>query len=124
MEHAHFVVFDQTRSESGTLGPSMLLKGSVLELCIAFRQPLDRGASSSSNHPEVRLYTVAKRQPPAGHRLDWNEDLSGERRLGEQEAEEELMDGHAIQAFVYNGDGDCLRHYLVVQAPAPQWRLP
>src|SRR6185436_3700397 len=106
MEHRHFVLFDQTKSPSGALGPAMLLKGSVFQLCIALIQPLDRGVSSSSNHPEVRLYTVAGRQPPPGYCLHWNEELSGERRLGVQEAEAELMDGNAIQAFLYNGDGD------------------
>lgn len=122
MEHPLYVLFDQTEAEDGVLGPSLLMRGDVFHLCCAIEAPLNR--RGPARPAESRLYSVEARRVPQLHRLAWNDELRGVRRLGVSEADLELLAGNPIQAFLYNGDGDCVRHYLVLPMGEPRVWLP
>ncbi len=122
MDHPLYVLFDQTAAEDETFGPSILMRGDAFHLCRAIEAPLN--ARRPAQPAESRVYSLKPRCLPKLRSLGWNEDLNGERRLGLKEADAELLAGNAMQVFVYNGDGDCVRHYLVLPVAEPRISLP
>lgn len=117
----HVIVFDQTNARPRTLGPAVILSD-VLNLGFALREPFER--RQPAQLPEVDFYTVEDRCVPEPTRLEWNASLSGETLLEQAVALQALADGHVVQAFVFNGDGDCIRHFLLVPAGEPTVWMP
>jgi len=49
----------------------------------------------------------------------WNDDLDNERLLNGNEAvDAALDDSQLVQAFLFSGDGDCVRHYVIMRVEA------
>jgi hypothetical protein len=117
------VVFDQTRADGPVLGRCWFMETSVRQLTTALC------FSPTARHEwEARLYTVDAAAEggiglPAVHDLHWNATLQGQRLLDEDAASEQLRAGNAVQVFVFNGDADCIRHYLVLPLPEPVFWL-
>jgi len=118
------VVFDQQFVEGAALGPWRLMQATLQQIITALKYPV-----GARHPPDTRLYTVegAPRQSvslPPLHDLFWSRDLAGQRELNESEAAEALASGNAIQLFIYNGDSDCVRHYLLLPLDEPVSWLP
>jgi len=120
------VVFDQTRpTDASTLGRWVFMETALFQLITALEYPFSERYPGASS----RLYCVkgdAWREVrlPEIHDVHWNLDLDGERLLQRDEATAYLERGEAIQIFIFNGDADVVRHYLVVPLPPPVFWLP
>jgi PPOX class probable F420-dependent enzyme len=114
MINHRLVVFDQTHADPTALGRRWFMETTVRQLTTAL-------CFSATAHHEwsARLYTVGAAaeggiSSPVVHDLHWNDTLKGQRQLDEDAASEHLRAGNAVQVFVFNGDSDCIRHYLVL----------
>lgn len=121
------LVLDQTPAEGAALGTWRQMDVDVYQLRAALCEPLNRRGPA---HPaEARVYSLAGEAwtslaLPSDHDLHWNSDVPGEQQLDDDAATARLAAGHAIQVFIFNGDADCVRHYVVLPLPAPITWLP
>lgn len=124
MKELRVVVFNQTEAQANALGPWCLMETDIGQLLRALSYPV-----GAHHRPDERIYTVDG-QPqrslllPLQHDLHWNAELAGQRALEQDEAEASLRTGRALQVLVYNGDSDCVRHYLLLPLAAPVSWLP
>lgn len=61
---------------------------------------------------------------PEPHDLEWGSQLPDQVELDESAAAEQLRQGRPLQIFVYNGDSECLRHFLILPLPESSSWLP
>ncbi|ODT77290.1 hypothetical protein ABS71_02690 [bacterium SCN 62-11] len=114
----HLLVFDQTRAPQGCLGERWSWRGDVPQLISAAHQFI-----AGPNPGSVRLFALTGHKGlalPIHHDLCWNGTLESERELKIADATEWLSTGAGLQIFIYNGDSDCIRHFLALPVADPQ----
>ncbi|MFN8608708.1 MAG: hypothetical protein U0931_14320 [Vulcanimicrobiota bacterium] len=103
------------------LGPWHQLEESVAGLLSLF--------VCSPRPRELKLFEVRGHQDqglvfPGLHDLPWGQTPDDLPLLGHAQVESLLSQGRPFQAYIFNGDSDCLQHFLILPLADPVTRIP